>query len=215
MTEAETERAQPDAIEFAATERLVFFSDAVTAIALTLLAIELPTPEGETSVEVLRSVGGDWPVYASFLVSFFVIAAHWRAHHEVFRYVGASSSRLVQLNIWWLFLTVVTPFTTKMLYDGSTNLARFSAYAIAQTLQFGIFAVMVQVIRRRRLLRDAADLPRLVVPYRRSIIFVVTFGASVPIYALVGPPAFVLWFGVPFGALIVRRVHERSARRRP
>ena len=42
-----------------AAERLTFFSDAVVAVAITLLALELPLPEGATSAELLRSLGHD------------------------------------------------------------------------------------------------------------------------------------------------------------
>ncbi|VVJ23864.1 protein of uncharacterised function DUF1211 [Amycolatopsis camponoti] len=70
-----------------AAERLTFFSDAVVAIAITLLALELPLPEGATNAELLRSLGHHQSEYVSFLISFIVIAVHWRAHHRLFPFV--------------------------------------------------------------------------------------------------------------------------------
>src|SRR5262249_10189800 len=67
-------------------ERLIFSSDAVIAIAMTLLALELPVPKGRTDAEVWRSFAeklhGE---YLTFIISFAVIGAFWVAHHQLFR----------------------------------------------------------------------------------------------------------------------------------
>jgi Endosomal/lysosomal potassium channel TMEM175 len=75
MAEAQRE------MEFAAVERLIFFTDAVVAIALTLLALELPIPGGTQNVdsisipEMLRDARQHIDDYIAFLISFVVIAA--------------------------------------------------------------------------------------------------------------------------------------------
>jgi Endosomal/lysosomal potassium channel TMEM175 len=76
-------------MEFAAAERLMFFSDAVIAIALTLLALDLPVPGGiENATVSIPAMVNDarqhLDDYLAFLISFLVIAAHWRLHHRVF-----------------------------------------------------------------------------------------------------------------------------------
>ena len=201
-------------MDFAATERLIFFSDAVLAIALTLLAMEHPQPAAGTAREMLHSAGELWPEYLAFVVSFIVISAHWRVHHQVFRYVGGSSRMLVRLNLNWLLLAVITPFTTKLLSEGRINIVRFGAYALAQTLQFTFFALMVAVIRREGLLRDPADRPQLNTPGRRSVVFAVTFAVSIPLYALVGGAAFTAWAALPLlSSLVVRYLEQRRPRR--
>jgi uncharacterized membrane protein len=65
------------ATESRAADRLTLFSDAVVAIAITLLAIELPVPEGGTVSQFLESVRHEGGHYAAFLISFFAIAAAW------------------------------------------------------------------------------------------------------------------------------------------
>src|SRR4051794_8977616 len=77
-----------------AAERLTFFADAVIAIAITLLALELPTPLGSTNHELLESVGEHQGEYIAFLISFVVIGAHWSGHHRVFRHVESIGGRL-------------------------------------------------------------------------------------------------------------------------
>ena len=76
-----------------AAERLTFFSDAVIAIAITLLAIELPLPEGHSVHAFWMSVKDDAGHYAAFLISFAAIAAAWNSHHDIFRYVRRVDTR--------------------------------------------------------------------------------------------------------------------------
>ena len=86
----------PDAemeAESRATDRLTLFSDAVVAIAITLLAIDLPVPEGGTVHLFWESVRHNSGHYAAFLISFFAIAAAWRDHHDIFKYVRRVDSR--------------------------------------------------------------------------------------------------------------------------
>jgi uncharacterized membrane protein len=56
-------------------ERLIFFSDAVVAIAITLLALDLPVPEGGNVHLFWTSVKRNDGHYVAFLISFMVIAA--------------------------------------------------------------------------------------------------------------------------------------------
>jgi uncharacterized membrane protein len=134
-------------IEFAAAERLMFFTDAVVAIALTLLALQLPIPGGIENLpgsisEMVRDAGQHFDDYLAFLISFVVIAAHWRLHHRVFRYVRVASPAIIRLNIYWLLLIVITPFTTRTLSVDHMNILRFGLYAATQAMQFTIFAVI-------------------------------------------------------------------------
>jgi uncharacterized membrane protein len=60
-------------------ERLTMLVDGVTAIALTLLALDLPVPAGGTTGAMLSSVAAHSKEYLAFAVGFVVIAAHWLA----------------------------------------------------------------------------------------------------------------------------------------
>jgi hypothetical protein len=97
-------------------ERTIFFSDAVIAIALTLLALELPLPEGATTGEVWRSfvqhLGRE---YLSFVISFVVIGAFWLQHHRFFGRIDRMSTPLTMMNLASLFAIVLVPFATRLL----------------------------------------------------------------------------------------------------
>ncbi|MBA8795963.1 putative membrane protein [Friedmanniella endophytica] len=183
VAEDERERIEAD-VEFAAAERLTFFSDAVVAIALTLLALELPVPEGDSIREVLRGLQDGIGEYIAFAISFAVISGHWRNHHRVFRYVARVDRRFIQLNLLWLFLVVITPWSTRLLSDGEINILRFGQYAAIQTVEFSLLAIMINVLIRSDMLRPGTDPARLEESLHRVVPVAVGFGLSIACYPL-------------------------------
>lgn len=105
-------------------ERMILFSDAVFAIAITLLIIEVKVPVlhggDATDRELLRALGTLVPKFLGFLISFVLIAAFWRIHHRMFGLVVGYTPRLVTLNLLFLLTIVVMPFSTGILGEYST-----------------------------------------------------------------------------------------------
>lgn len=96
-------------------ERLVFFSDAVVAIAITLLALDIrvePTVTGELR---FSDVGELWKPLLAFALSFFNIANFWRTHHAFFTHINKIDERLLWYNMLWLLFIVLFPFSTSLL----------------------------------------------------------------------------------------------------
>jgi uncharacterized membrane protein len=96
-------------------ERLIFFSDAVFAIAITLLIIEVQPPHlprTATDRDQLITLINMSPSFISFFISFFVIAAFWAGHHRAFSLSRHWSPRLVMPNITMLAAVVFMPFAT-------------------------------------------------------------------------------------------------------
>lgn len=105
-------------------ERTIFFSDAVIAIAMTLLALELKVPaaaEGKTVFEDFSEKMGH--EYLAFLISFAVIAMFWYRHHRLFQHVARLTVRMIILNLTALFAVVLMPFATKLTTDLGDGLA--------------------------------------------------------------------------------------------
>ncbi|MEO3938281.1 TMEM175 family protein [Dermatophilaceae bacterium Soc4.6] len=132
-----------------AADRFVFFSDAVVAIALTLLAIELPVPEGASASELAAAFAQGFSEYLAFVISFLVIFLHWDGHHRSFRHLTDSPPALVRWHGLWLFSIVLTPFVTKAFTggdgDGSGFPWRFGLYAPGQP----VYVVLLRLWRRR------------------------------------------------------------------
>lgn len=96
-------------------ERMILFSDAVFAIAITLLAIELKVPAIVTDVtdhKLLESLNEMIPKFIGFLVSFLIIGQYWTTHHRLFGFVVNYNLRLMWLNLFFLLAVVLMPFTT-------------------------------------------------------------------------------------------------------
>lgn len=111
------------------TERVVFFSDAVFAIAMTLLVVDLRVPDidsGETSGEVIVSLLSGFLAYG---ISFAVIAINWNSHHRKFRVINGFDSRLIQLNFLLLFLVAFTPFPTSLMSEYAGEVPSVVLYA--------------------------------------------------------------------------------------
>jgi uncharacterized membrane protein len=98
-----------------ALERLIFFSDAVFAIAITLLIIEIHVPEMHGSLgdrDFLVALAQITPNFVSFLVSFFVIGLFWSGHHRAFDCARHWDRRLIFANLLVLCAIAAMPFFT-------------------------------------------------------------------------------------------------------
>lgn len=99
-----------------ALERLILFSDAVFAIAITLLVIELRLPEmkEDSSAGLRESLAHMIPHFFSFFMSFFIIGIYWVAHHRTFTYVINYDYRLLWYNLFLLCFIALMPFSSSI-----------------------------------------------------------------------------------------------------
>lgn len=103
-------------------ERLIFFSDAVFAIAITLLALEIRLPTqagGLPDSQLFQLLAGAWHKYLSFVISFLVIGAFWMGHHRKFRFIKRYNTNLIVLNLLLLMGIAFIPFPTSVLSENT------------------------------------------------------------------------------------------------
>ncbi len=101
-----------------ALERMVFFSDAVFAIAITLLVIELHAPEfprGTGDLVHIQALAHLVPNLIGFAVSFAVIGMFWMGHHRAFSLAAHYSPRVLGWNLALLGMIAFMPFVTAYL----------------------------------------------------------------------------------------------------
>lgn len=101
-------------------ERIAFFSDAVFAIAITLMAIEIHPPhvnKGDTEAVVWEKFKELLPEFLGLLVSFWLIGSAWLRHHQLFKYVDNFDLGFMAINLWLLFTIILYPFSTGFLFN--------------------------------------------------------------------------------------------------
>jgi uncharacterized membrane protein len=106
-------------------ERLGAFSDAVIAVVITVMVLELKAPDGAAFAELAPL----WPTALSYAVSYLFIAVIWVNHHHLLHFVGRTTPRLIWTNFAHLFLVSLLPFATAWMARTSFASAPVAAYA--------------------------------------------------------------------------------------
>jgi len=101
-------------------ERIAFFSDAVFAIAITLLVIEFRAPEvtkDTTETDLWHEVLAMKYKLISVLLSFSLIVNYWIRHHTLFKHIHNYNRRIILANMYTLIPIIFFPFTTSFMYE--------------------------------------------------------------------------------------------------
>jgi uncharacterized membrane protein len=182
-------------------ERLVFFSDAVFAIAITLLALEIHVPQlppSASEADLARELLALWPNYLGFVISFLVIGNYWIAHHRMFRYIVRYDAALLWLNLLFLMTIAFLPFLNGLLgeYGDERTVVIFYAGVLTVT---GLLSTVTWVYasHRGRLVEPDID-PRLVRLFTvRAISVPIVFLISIGL-AFISPQLAIYSWGLLF-----------------
>ena len=93
--------------------RVVSFSDAVFAITVTLLVLEIRPPTNHTNL--LHGLAALWPSYLAYALTFLFIGQVWANHHIMFDHIRAADRVILLLNTVLLMSVAFLPFTTSVL----------------------------------------------------------------------------------------------------
>jgi len=98
--------------------RLEAFVDAVIAIAITILVLELALPGiVHSNAAILESLSEMWPEFAGYFLAFFLIAMLLNNHHRQFMIIKYADSKLWWINMCFLVSIVLVPFTASVFTD--------------------------------------------------------------------------------------------------
>ncbi len=194
-------------------ERLTFFSDAVFAIAITLLVIDIHPArltQGPFTAQ-LNELLQQTPQFLGFVLSFLVIGALWILHHRVFGLLIRHDDKLLWPNLFGLMGIVFTPFATALMSENPNSPLAEAFYALTLLVTGLLQRWMVG-----RALRPAnlpADLPASVVSAYRWRAWSLPVAASLSlILAFIVPPLNNLAFAaVPLLVRIFKRWGETHA----
>ena len=104
----------------AALERLIFLSDGVFAIAITLLVLDITPliPEHISTPAQLQDLllGSElWRLIVTYALSFIILSVYWMTHQRIFHYIRRSDNVLIWLNVLFLLCVAFLPVPTKVL----------------------------------------------------------------------------------------------------
>lgn len=107
-------------------ERIALFSDAVFAIAITLMIIEVKPPHLEHHAsfgEVMSTLAHMSPSFAGIILSFVFIGMFWIRHHQLMQYMAAYNTTLLMRNLFFLLAIVFLPFSTAFVFHNFESLS--------------------------------------------------------------------------------------------
>jgi uncharacterized membrane protein len=162
-------------------DRVVNFSDAVFAIAMTVLVLSVRVPD-VPSARLGSALNDQVASIWSYFLSFAVIALYWLAHHRLFHYVRRVDFRTLGLNLVLLAFIAILPFPTDLLGRyGNTRIGTMSYAGAATAVGVASALLWGHVSSTPGLLRP--DTPRTFVRHAqlRGITVPIVFALSIPI----------------------------------
>lgn len=203
-------KVKPSLEESLGLERIVFFSDAVMAIAITLLAIDIRIPEIDpalATVELPVQLANIAPNLLTFLISFTVIGIYWISHHRHFSYIKRYDTRLMSLNLLFLFFIACMPFVASLLGRYPSVPISAAAYSLeVAALGFSIALIWRYASKNHRLIDPDLEAGTLRAINVRLWAAPLMFLLAVP-FAFVNLLAVILvWWFSPLVVLLATRV---------
>ncbi len=134
--------------------RVVNFSDALFAIAMTLLVVGIEVPDladSDSVGELADVLSDDLGSFISFVISFAVIGRYWLAHHGFFARLAAVDGGLIGINLVYLMFVAFLPFPTGLLGNFFENPLAIVLYALAVSAVSGMEVVLFRHAQRRGL----------------------------------------------------------------
>jgi uncharacterized membrane protein len=191
------------------TTRLETFSDAVIAIVMTILILEIHVPEIETltNIGALEALIPILPKLLSFLVSFVTIAIFWVNHHHFFHPIHKSDGALLWYNNHLLFWLTVIPFATAFIGDYPQIPLVVALYGFVLFMGALAFALMGHhVFFKSHLLPDSIPLSERRIQFRRTLVGVGCYGVATGTAFLNPTLALVIFIVIPVYFFIPQRV---------
>jgi uncharacterized membrane protein len=183
--------AEPAAEESLGLERLIFFSDAVFAIAITLLVLDIRPPERAEPFDPAQwpaVLGAMMPQIFAYVLSFFVIGSYWVAHHRTFQYIRRYDHRFLWLNLGFLLCIAFIPVPTALLAEyGDLPFAIIFYDGVQILAALFKLALWLYAVGGQRLI--ARDLDPAVIRYNtyRSALAPLVFLLSIGVALILGP----------------------------
>ncbi len=179
--------------------RLESFSDALFAVAMTLLVFSFPLsglPSDLEQAQVEGLIASFGLQFQTFVISFFVVGAFWMAHHDVFDHITRFDRPLVWINFGFLLCIVFIPFPTSIMVDYGMYWVPVSFYAASIAAAGLMLALLWQYVSHGyRLIDRAIDAREIRRNTIQSLIVPVIFLSSIGVAYFEPHAAQFFWIG--------------------
>jgi uncharacterized membrane protein len=172
--------------------RLVAFSDGVMAVAITLLVLNIDTPQ--VSKDDLGSALIDlFPSFLAYLIAFALVGRFWVVHHNLFETFVGFDGRLMGLNLAYLMMIVLVPFSANLIDNYGKEPIAAATFATTLGLAAFINWLMTAYALRKGLVHEAHREETTPFGSPVALGFTLVFFLSVPVAFVSVPAAWVLW----------------------
>jgi uncharacterized membrane protein len=196
-------------------ERIVFFSDAVMAIAITLLALNMHVPEidpAQATALLPARLSAIGPSFMTFFISFLVIGIYWISHHRYFGYIRCYDTRLILLNLLFLFFIICMPFLASLLGQYVFVPIALVAYSLAiAALGLSMALIWWYASYHHRLIDSAVPQDEIRIINIRLFVAPLMFVLAVPFAYVSSTAVIAVWWLSPFVVLLATRLSGRRS----
>ena len=203
-------------------ERVVFFSDAVFAIAVTLLVLEIRPPEDTR--HLVHGLAALWPSYLAYAISFLLIGQVWANHHVMFDHIRSADRTVLFLNTLLLMDIAFLPFAAAVLSAAFRTGHGQRTAVVFYGIVFEVAALLFNVIwgyarHDHRLLGttiDAVGASAISRRFRLALVWIAIgtlLGALLPVLGLAIIAAFIPYYWLPIRGEITSAKPRRHGRR--
>lgn len=199
--------------------RLEFFSDAVFAIAVTLLVLEIRPPQDTR--HLLHGLAALWPSYLAYTITFLLIGQVWANHHVMFDHIRSADRTVLFLNTLLLMDIAFLPFAAAVLSSAFRTGHGQRTAVVFHGLCFELAAILFNVIwgyarHDHRLLGttiDSAGARAISRRFRLALVWIGTgtlLGALLPILGMAVIAAFIPYYWLPIRGELARAKARRD-----
>jgi uncharacterized membrane protein len=186
-------------------DRLATFSDAVFAVIVTIMVLELKAPDQPRFPDLWPL----WPTAISYAVSYLFIAIIWINHHYLWRFVGPPTLGLISINFVHLFMVSLLPFATAWIARtrlASSPMVLYAGLFVCIDIAYNVFER--EVLARTDDTQVSTRMRRMI--RHRSLVVLASFTTAM-VVAFVAPR---VGFGLISAALVLHLRPDVSGSRR-
>ena len=190
-------------------DRVLAFSDAIFAIAITLLTLNLQVPPGLHGAGFTSALHQVLPAFGAYVLSFVILGQLWLAHHRIFGVIARVDYTVLVRNLLFLGLIAIMPFPVRLLSDYNRRPLAVAIYAVAfiaaMQLQRLIWLDVTRPEHRDPLRKPVSEQVR--TGFDRVLLgLLVVFGAAVPVGMFAPKYATLVWVVIIPLRLVVARL---------